>query len=272
MIPRTCDHRFQQTFHNDFATWRWKYSKDLFGRTLQRYRFPKEMPEWTERVMWWSWKLMFPMWNIGCFGIKQANTEFSRHILWCFELLIILWYAKNLKCICFIWFNLKIRHDCSCVHPQMEGKMSCRSMNIDSHLFYKLRGPRQELQVSLALKALRSVCLLVENGEVSKSLVLWPSRILEISVAGRRVQVRTEGLFAEHHQVRKSLKELRLLEVGRPGNVLASVLEREGDWGGDLPGIWWYSAWLQQGLFSHEHLFIQTFKSYTLDFTLYECA
>lgn len=93
--------------------------------------------------------------------------------------------------------------------------MSFWSMNIDSNLFYELRGPRPELRVSLALKALRSMCLLVEIGEVSKRLMLWPPRILEISVAGRRVQVRTKGLFVEHHQVRKSLKELCLLEVGR---------------------------------------------------------
>lgn len=52
--------------------------------------------------------------------------------------------------------------------------------------------------MSLALKALRSTCLLVEI-EVSERLVLWPSRILEISVAGRRVQVSTTGIFVEHH-------------------------------------------------------------------------
>jgi len=48
--------------------------KGLVGQTLQRYRVPKETPEWTERVM-------LPMWNIGCFGIKQTNTEPSKHIL-----------------------------------------------------------------------------------------------------------------------------------------------------------------------------------------------
>lgn len=117
------------------------------------------MPEWTERVMWWGWKLVFPTWNVGCFGIKQTKTEPSKYILWYFELLIIiLWYAKNLKCICFIWINLKIRHDCSCLHPQMEGEVSFRIMNTDSHFFYEPRGPRPELWVGLALKALR-VCV-----------------------------------------------------------------------------------------------------------------
>lgn len=37
---------------------------------------------------------------------------------------------------------------------------------------------------------------------------IWPSGVLEISVAGRRVQVRTKGVLVKHPQVRKSLKEL----------------------------------------------------------------
>lgn len=50
---------------------------------------------------------------------------------------------------------------------------------------------------------LRSMCLLVRICKASKGLVLWPSRILEISVSGRRVQVRTEGVLVEQHEVRK---------------------------------------------------------------------
>lgn len=48
-------------------------------------------------------------------------------------------------------------------------------------------------------ETLRSMCLLVRIYKVSKFGV---SRNLEISVAGRRVQVRTEGILVEHHQVR----------------------------------------------------------------------
>lgn len=124
------------------------------------------------------------MWNIGCFGVKQK--ELSKHILWCFELLIILWWAKPLKCICFIWINLRIRPDCSCVHPQMEGEKWPLGGYMDSHLFYEWRGPRPELQVSLALKTLRSTCPLVEICEVSQRLGLWPSWILEMSIAGMK--------------------------------------------------------------------------------------
>lgn len=69
------------------------------------------------------------------------------------------------------------------------------------------------------------MCLLARIGKVSKFKV---SRILESSVAGRRVQVRTEGILVEHHQVRQSLKELSLLEIGLHRNALADIPERGG--------------------------------------------
>lgn len=50
--------------------------------------------------------------------------------------------------------------------------------------------------------------------EASKRLVLWPSGIVEISVSGRRVQVRTEGILVDHCVVSQSLKEPSLLGVG----------------------------------------------------------
>ena len=58
------------------------------------------------------------------------------------------------------------------------------------------------------------MCLSVRMCEVSERLILWPSRILEISVAGRRVQVKAESTLVDDHVVRHSLKEPSLQEAG----------------------------------------------------------
>lgn len=131
----------------------------------------------------------------------------------------------------------------------------------------EVKGPRPRLQVSLSLKmrSLMSFC------EFSKRLVLWPSGIVEISVSGMRVQVRTEGILAYHcvvrawkswvcwrlactemhlwiHLTRRSREGVTSLAPCRipPGSILACLVMNM--------------------------IFTQTVKSYTLDFTLCEYA
>lgn len=87
------------------------------------------------------------------------------------------------------------------------------------------------------------------------------------------MKVRTEGIFIEHHHVRKSVKaefdrgspapkctdRCTTREGGRQKGVtcLASDEILPGSSGADLV---------------MNIIFIQTFKGYTLEFTLYECA
>lgn len=128
------------------------------------------------------------MWNTECFCLMQ--TKFSKHILWCVELPAIMWwYATNLKCIGFMWIN-----DCSCVYPQTQGTWNPHHYHQHYQLSKRInikaaREPRFET---------RSMCLV----RICKVLKFRVSGILESSVAGRRVQVWTEGILVEHHQDR----------------------------------------------------------------------
>lgn len=125
------------------------------------------------------------MWSTGCFCLTQ--TKFSKHILWCFELPAVFWcYATNVKCICFMWIN-----DCS----------NTRDMN-NPHHYHQHCQLSKRINIKAAREPrfeTRSMCLVVRICKVLKFRV---SRILESSVAGRRVQVWTEGILVEHHQDR----------------------------------------------------------------------
>lgn len=118
-----------------------------------------------------------------------------------------------MKYICFIWINLKIRRDCFANTHKRKGKISFTDMN-KATLLYQLRKRTKTRATGEHRFEVLSVCLVERMCKVFKKLVLWPSRILGISVAGQRVRVRTEGVWVEHPQLRQSLKELTLLEVG----------------------------------------------------------
>lgn len=188
----------------------------------------------------WIWVLMFPGWNTGCFGIEQTHTKPLEHILWYFELPFgIPWYSGSLKCICFLWINLKIKRDCFCRHLYSEGgKMPCRDINKATPL-HQLSQKTKTRPASEHGSEVLSLCLFVRIWNFSKNLILWLSGILDISVARRKVQVRTESILIEQHQVTQSLKKLNLLELSLHWNTL----ERKEVGRGNLPGIYVCSAW-----------------------------
>lgn len=76
MILRTYRHRVQQTVYTDFAAWGRKYSKDLLEKLSGDNigLFPKESPEWTKKVIWWSWTWMFPCGTLGVFALCRQNS------------------------------------------------------------------------------------------------------------------------------------------------------------------------------------------------------
>lgn len=65
---------------------------------------------------------------------------------------------------------------------------------------------------------------------------MWPSRILEISVAGRRVQVKTEGVLVGQHEVRKPERA----EFGRGWPALKCTGRCTGEGGAGKGRLAWH--------------------------------
>lgn len=85
-----------------------------------------------------------------------------------------------------------------------KGKIPFRDMNM-TILFYQLSKRTKTRATGEHRLEDFSRCLLVKICKVckvSKRLVLWPSRILDISMTGRRVQVKTGGVWIKYYPIR----------------------------------------------------------------------
>lgn len=255
MIPRTYSLRFLMLFYNDFATQKWKHSKDLFGSPkmytmyLQRWHLCGR-----ERVIWWSWCWHFPRGMLDVLASSE-HTQNPPNIFCDVLKYLLLFYdmPQNRNALASFGWILKFDMIACMYTNEQQENMSFRNMNP-----HPLPLPLKWKDKDQGCKWVwvwnfEAMCLSVRMCEVSEMLILWPSRILEISVAGRRVQVKAESTLVDDHVVRHSLKEPSLQEAGLHWNALVNILQRERQGRGNLPGIWQDSAWLQPGLFSHEH-------------------
>lgn len=147
----------------------WKHSKDPVEVSPEMYVFPRQTPEWTERVRlnlgtdvsrvehWRFWH-----WANKC---KTLRTHFV--ILWA-----AFWYPMIFwKFEMHFWTNLKSRRDCFCRHLYRRGGMPCRDISKATPL-HQLSQKTKTRAASEHGSAVLSLCLFVRIWNFSKNLIL----------------------------------------------------------------------------------------------------